>query len=119
MKRKVSKRLLVHDSKGKKKMKKLVVSCHVLRSICAGGWLFAVGVAMATGARAAVLDKTYLSADRPAVGETTISESEALVFRPGGRTWSAWRISCCSPRPLSCGKAARASWTIYCRISVK
>ena len=35
-------------------------------------------------AQAAVLDKAYLSADRPAAGEATISESEALVFRSGG-----------------------------------
>ena len=34
--------------------------------------------------RAAVLDKAYLSADRPAAGEAAISESEALVFRSGG-----------------------------------
>ena len=34
--------------------------------------------------RAAVLDKAYLSADRPAAGEAAISRSEALVFRSGG-----------------------------------
>ena len=35
-------------------------------------------------ARAAVLDKAYLAADRPAAGEAEISRSEALVFRSGG-----------------------------------
>ena len=35
-------------------------------------------------ARAVVLDKAYLTADRPAEGEATISRSEALVFRSGG-----------------------------------
>ena len=35
-------------------------------------------------AQAVVLDKTYLSADRPADGEAAISRSEALVFRSGG-----------------------------------
>ena len=35
-------------------------------------------------AQAAVLDKDYLSADRPAAGEAEISRSEALVFRSGG-----------------------------------
>ena len=39
-------------------------------------------VAFATGA--AVLDKAYLTVDRPAEGEAAISESEALVFRSGG-----------------------------------
>ena len=34
-------------------------------------------------ARAVVLDKAYLMADRPAEGEATISRSEALVFRSG------------------------------------
>ena len=38
----------------------------------------------ASVARAAVLDKAYLSADRPVGGEAEISESEALVFRSGG-----------------------------------
>ena len=33
---------------------------------------------------AAVLNKAYLSADRPAEGETAISKSEALVFSSGG-----------------------------------
>lgn len=35
-------------------------------------------------AQTAVLDKAYLSADRPAAGEAAISRSEALVFRSGG-----------------------------------
>ena len=35
-------------------------------------------------AQAAVLDKAYLAADRPAADEAAISESEALVFRSGG-----------------------------------
>ena len=35
-------------------------------------------------AQADVLDKAYLSADRPAAGEAEISRSEALVFRSGG-----------------------------------
>ena len=52
-------------------MKKLVVS-------------FALSVAVAFATGAAVLDKTYLAADRPAAGETAISESEALVFRSDG-----------------------------------
>ena len=35
-------------------------------------------------ARAVVLDKAYLAADRLAAGEAAISRSEALVFRSGG-----------------------------------
>ena len=35
-------------------------------------------------ARAVVLNKAYLTADRPAEGEAAISRSEALVFRSGG-----------------------------------
>ena len=45
------------------------------------------GVCLVLGAGvagAAVLDKAYLSADRPAAGEAAISRSEALVFRSGG-----------------------------------
>ena len=38
----------------------------------------------ASFAQAVVLDKAYLSADRPAADEAAISESEALVFRSGG-----------------------------------
>ena len=52
-------------------MKKLVVS-------------FMLGVAAVFAARAVVLDKACLSADRPAEGEAVISRSEALVFRSDG-----------------------------------
>ena len=45
-------------------------------------FVLSVAVVFATGA--AVLDKTYLAADRPAAGEAAISESEALVFRSDG-----------------------------------
>ena len=46
-----------------------------------GGWLLVIGAGVAG---AAVLDKAYLSVDRPAAGEAAISRSEALVFRSGG-----------------------------------
>ena len=52
-------------------MKKLAVS-------------FALSVVVAFVTGAAVLDKAYLTMDRPAVGESAISESEALVFRSDG-----------------------------------
>ena len=45
---------------------------------------FMLSVAATFAARAVVLDKAYLAADRPASGEAAISRSEALVFRSGG-----------------------------------
>ena len=45
---------------------------------------FMLSVVAVFAARAVVLDKAYLAADRSAEGEATISRSEALVFRSGG-----------------------------------
>ena len=45
---------------------------------------FVLSVVAVFAARAVVLDKAYLAADRPAAGEAAISESEALVFRSDG-----------------------------------
>ena len=45
---------------------------------------FVLSVVAVFAARAVVLDKAYLVADRPAEGEAAISRSEALVFRSGG-----------------------------------
>ena len=45
---------------------------------------FMLSVVAVFAARAVVLDKAYLAADRPAEGEAAISRSEALVFRSGG-----------------------------------
>ena len=45
---------------------------------------FVLSVVAVLAARAVVLAKAYLAADRPAEGEATISRSEALVFRSGG-----------------------------------
>ena len=44
---------------------------------------FMLSVVAVFAARAVVLDKAYLAADRPAEGEAAISRSEALVFRSG------------------------------------
>ena len=51
----------------------------VLSSLC-----LVLGAMAASAARADVLDKAYLAGDRPAAGETAISECEALVFRSDG-----------------------------------
>ena len=45
---------------------------------------FLLSVVAVFAARAVVLGKAYLAADRPAEGEAAISRSEALVFRSGG-----------------------------------